>query len=1160
MRKRAASIGLALLTVAAVTTTISVAAASGTNQSTLVNAAPSKFTPNINDGTVNAITEVGTQIVAGGTFSSVSPPGNGNGANAIARHFILSFDENTGVVSTTFVPTLDGAVETLKPGPTAGTVYVGGDFNNVNGVKAKGVALLQIANGQMVAGFAPAPMNGVVFSMARFGNRLLIGGTFTSLNGSTHDGIGTLNATTGALDPYVNVQLTGHHNYTGAAGQSNGGVGPRALDISPDGTLAVVIGNFKMAAASPTDTPVTHDQIAEINLGATAGTLNTSWNTSGYTATCISSAYDTYMRDVSFAPDGSYFAVAATGGGTFSQNTDGSRALCDTATRWETSSTGDNVQPTWIDYTGNDTFLSVVTTGTAIYLGGHQRWVNNDASSDSPGPGAIPRPGIVALDPVNGMPFSWNPGRNPRGVGAGALLATANGLYMGSDTASIGTGSSFATRGRVAFFPLTGGESVPQFTLPVLPATIYSAGQLPGGANSNVLYRVDAGGPQIPAIDNGPDWAADTSDPSPYRNSGSSTAAYGQVANIASSVPASTPSAIFNSERWDPGTKGDGQELQWSFPVAGGTPIEVRLYFANRYTGTDNVGQRAFDVSLDGSTVLNNYDIVADAGTQTGEMKKFDITAPASGQVTIGLGHEVENPLINGIEIVRTDVAPPPASALDTLQSRSFDGHTAGSVSTVDSGTIPWSQVRGAFMAGNTLFYGDSDGKFYRATFNGSSIGTPSLVDPYDDPVWSDVQTGSGQTYRGTVPTLYGSEMQSVTGMVLSNGRLYYSLAGQAGLRYRYFEPDDGALGGEFTAGGNVNFSNIAGMFLAGNSLYYADKATGDLHGVAWNAGAPDASTDTVVSTDTDWRARGLFALQAVAPTAAFTESCTGLTCSFNGGTSSAPGGKITSYAWNFGDGHTGAGVSVGHTFAAGAKYTVTLTITSSLGGSAASSQQVTVTAPPPPPPAGGISFVGTASANGSASSLHVVTPNSVQAGDGLLLAVTVANKPTVATPSGWTLVASSPSSTTTMVTDVFRRVATASDAGAAVSVAWGEVDHATVQMLVYRGTSASNPVVSATVAMAGSGTSIKTPTVSDSVTGSWVVSYWSAKSSAVNAWTAPSGQAVRDAENGSGSGRINSLATDGGKAATPGTVGGLTGTADGLFGAGAAWTIILTP
>jgi len=57
-------------------------------------------------------------------------------------------------------------------------------------------------------------------------------------------------------------------------------------------------------------------------------------------------------------------------------------------------------------------------------------------------------------------------------------------------------------------------------------------------------------------------------------------------------------------------------------------------------------------------------------------------------------------------------VSAPPASALDTLQSRSFDGQAAGPVSTVDAGTIPWSQVRGAFMAGNTLFYGDADGKF----------------------------------------------------------------------------------------------------------------------------------------------------------------------------------------------------------------------------------------------------------------------------------------------------------------------------------------------------------------------------------------------------------------------------------------------------------------
>ena len=55
--------------------------------------------------------------------------------------------------------------------------------------------------------------------------------------------------------------------------------------------------------------------------------------------------------------------------------------------------------------------------------------------------------------------------------------------------------------------------------------------------------------------------------------------------------------------------------------MTAGVPLQVRLYFANRYSGTTQVGERVFDVNLEGSTVLDNYDIVADAGNDTGTMK-----------------------------------------------------------------------------------------------------------------------------------------------------------------------------------------------------------------------------------------------------------------------------------------------------------------------------------------------------------------------------------------------------------------------------------------------------------------------------------------------------------------------------------------------------------
>jgi PKD repeat protein len=1127
------------------------ASAFGVLQPTLVGAVPGTNTPNIANGVVDAITEVGNEIIVGGSFTSVTAPGTTT--NPVTRNYVFGFDATTGAISTTFVPQLDqGPVEGLAPGPQPNTVYVAGSFNTVNGTKSKSVALISTQTGQLVSGWAPSAVNGAGWTVKLAGGRVYLGGIFTTVGGAAHAGLVTLDPNTGKVQPYMQVQVAGHHNYTGQPGQSNAPVGVHRMDISPDGSRLIAVGNFKTVDG------VTHDQIMLVDLGAASADIDPNWNTSGYTATCASGAYDTYMRDIAFSPDGSYFAVAATGGGTFDQNTDGTRALCDTVTRWTTTATGSDVQPVWIDYTGNDSFESIATSGTAIYLGGHERWVNNSAGSDSAGEGSVPRPGLAAVSPVNGLPYAWNPGRNPRGAGAYALYVSPNGLYVGSDTTYIGNRKYY--RGRIAFFPLAGGEDVSVPSPVALPANVYMAGQIPTTTNTNVLYRVDAGGPAIQAIDNGPNWQADTSDPSPYRNSGSNTAGYPQVSQMTPAVPASTPAGIYASERWDPGSKGDGQEMQWSFPVTPGLPIEVRLYFANNYSGTSQVGQRVFDVSLDGSTMLNHYDIVADAGNQTGTMKPFDITSPASGQVTIGLTHETENPLINGIEIVRTDQSPPTSTQFDTVTDRSFDGTTAGSTTTLPNPQhITWSQVRGAFMIGSTLFYGWSDGNMYERSFDGQSFGPATMVDPYQDPAWNNVDTGSGQTYEGVLPSLYGAEMENVTGMVYSSGKLYYSLLGQSALDWRYFNPDDGVLGSqEFQAGGNVDFSAIDGMFLSGGTLYYASASNGNLHSVAFGNGAPDATTDTVVSgpavDGNDWRARGMFLDASAAPTAAFTQSCTALACSFDASASTAPGSTITSYAWNFGDSSTGSGQKPSHTYGSPGTYTVSLTVTNASNQTAMTSQQISVVKQ-----SQAIAFDGQSSVNGNAATETAAVPSGTGTGDAMLLFAAANAATSVTAPAGWTQVGTIAGATST--TTVWSKVATSADLSSSVTVNFGGVVHGNVQIASYSGTAGVNPVAaSGKLATTTSSSSEATPVVTAPGSGDWAVSYWTAKSSVVTAWTAPGSQTVRSADNGTGSGRINSLVTDSGGPVPAGPAGGVTATTDQPASASTAWTIILAP
>jgi serine protease len=82
-------------------------------------------------------------------------------------------------------------------------------------------------------------------------------------------------------------------------------------------------------------------------------------------------------------------------------------------------------------------------------------------------------------------------------------------------------------------------------------------------------------------------------------------------------------------------------------------------------------------------------------------------------------------------------------------------------------------------------------------------------------------------------------------------------------------------------------------------------------------------------------------------PKAAFTYSCSVNVCSFDGSGSSDPDGTALSYGWTFGDGQSGAGQTVVHTFTAGGDYTVALTVTDELGLPDAVSENITVEEPP---------------------------------------------------------------------------------------------------------------------------------------------------------------------------------------------------------------------
>ena len=503
-----------------------------------------------------------------------------------------------------------------------------------------------------------------------------------------------------------------------------------------------------------------------------------------------------------------------------------------------------------------------------------------------------------------------------------------------------------------------------------------------------------------------------------------------------------------------------------------------------------------------------------------------------------------------------------PTGATTTAISRPYDGTTAGANTTLPSSGLDWSTVRGAVMVDGKVFYGlATDSNFYWRTFDGTSFGPANLINPYQDPAWSTVDTGSGQTYIGVKSNFY-AEIPNVTSMFFSGGRLYYTLSTSSSLFYRYFTPESGILGADkFTVAGTTNWSDTGGAFLDGTTLYLTSRSTGNLRRISWVNGVPGATSTTVSGPAVDgkdWRGKAVFLSTVAAnvpPTAAFTANCGGLSCTVDATASTDSDGSIASYAWNFGDGTTGTGATATHAYGAAGTYTITLTVTDNRGGTATTTRSVTVSVPTT-----AIAFRGAANSNANGTTSTVTVPAAVQAGDALVLTATVnADTVTVSDPAGWTRI--DRSATTGIQTVVWSKVATAADAAGAVSVTLGGTVKTSLTVAAWSGTSATTPVASVTDAVDTTAkTAHTTPAATVATPGSWVVSYWADKSSSTTAWTAPAGQSVRNVSIGASTGRITSLLTDGGGVTPPGPAGGLTATTD-LAGTKATMlTLVLSP
>ena len=243
-------------------------------------------------------------------------------------------------------------------------------------------------------------MNGIVNTVARTGSRLFVGGTFTQIGGQARGGHRLDERHHRRVDSFVDQH--GHGQPQLDRDQRRGqGAGRRVQDRRhpgrhPDGRDRQL--QVRRRAARATRSPCW-------NLPAPTAELRTDWQTHRYAPACFNWAFDCYIRDVAFSPDGSYFVITATGGG--------NGTLCDTAARFETNASGTDVQPTWVDYTGGDTVWRRDHRHRRLRRRPHALDEQPARLATSPAAGAVPRPGLAALDPINGMPLQLEPRPQP---------------------------------------------------------------------------------------------------------------------------------------------------------------------------------------------------------------------------------------------------------------------------------------------------------------------------------------------------------------------------------------------------------------------------------------------------------------------------------------------------------------------------------------------------------------------------------------------------------------------------------------------------------------------------------------------------------------------------------------------------------------------------
>jgi N-acetylglucosamine-6-sulfatase len=279
--------------------------------------------------------------------------------------------------------------------------------------------------------------------------------------------------------------------------------------------------------------------------------------------------------------------------------------------------------------------------------------------------------------------------------------------------------------------------------------------------------RVNVGGPAYTDA-SGQHWSAD------YGSNGA-----GGISSYSGPIAGTTDPALYQT--WRYGYKPPSTPLAFTYSAPNGA-YTVTLKFDETVITT--AGQRVFNVTANGQTVLSNFDIYAAAGLNTALDSQFPL-AVTTGQIVLSFIPVVGNPKVCAIQIVAT---PPPAPVLTsispnsgtpgtsvpvTLTGSNLSGATvnvSGSGIGVTSVSSTATQVTATFNVGSTA---SGSYNVTVSTAGGTSNAVSFVVNappPPPVPSLSSITPASGLAGASVNVTLAGSNLSGATLNVSGTG------------------------------------------------------------------------------------------------------------------------------------------------------------------------------------------------------------------------------------------------------------------------------------------------------------------------------------------------------------------------------------------------------